>query len=66
MPEKEYTVHCAVVWRSKKNPGKHMMTTHILRGKDLDERMKTIVTVDANSWANEWELVSFSHAFLPY
>ncbi len=65
MPKKEYTIHCAVVWRSKKNPGEHMMTTYTLGGDNLSERMKTIVTVDANSWSNEWGLVSFSHAFLP-
>ena len=63
----KFTVHCFVVYRSKKDSGKYMKTSHTLSGDDdISERMKTIVTVDAESWSEEWELVSFSHAFLPF
>lgn len=62
----EFTVHCAVVYRNKKDPSKYMMSSHTLSGSELSARMETIVKVEAKSWSNEWELVNFSHAFLPF
>lgn len=62
----EFTVHCVAVYRNKKDSSKYMMSNHTLTGTDLSARMQTILTVDASSWSNEWELVNFSHAFLPF
>ena len=62
----EFTVHCVVVYRNKKDPGKYMMSQHTLSGDRISARMETVVTVEAESWSNEWELVNFSHAFLPF
>ena len=62
----KFTVHCVVVYRNKRDPSKYMMTTHTLAGDDISKRMETVVTVEASSWAEEWELVNFSHAFLPF
>lgn len=64
--KEEFAVYCAVVYRSKKDPSKYMMTTHTLSGEDISDRMKTVVTIEANSWSNEWELVNFSHSTLPF
>jgi len=66
---RELTVHCIMVYRNKRNPNKYMSTSHTLTGKltsaDLSGRIDTLFTAEASSWSNEWELVTFSHAFLP-
>ena len=62
----EFTVHCIVVYRSKKCPSKYMTSSHTLSGTDISARIETIFTVEARSWSDEWELVTFSHAFLPF
>ena len=62
----KFTVYCVVVYRNKKDPSKYMMSNHTLSGTDISARIQTIVTVEATSWSNEWELVNFSHAFLPF
>ena len=63
---REFTVHCFVIYRNKKDSSKFITTHHTLSGDDISKRMETIVTVEARSWSEEWELVSFSHAFLPF
>jgi len=57
-----------VIYRNKKDPTKYMMSSHTLSfkiGEQISKRMETVVTVEARSWAKEWELVNFSHSFLP-
>ncbi|MBU1091763.1 hypothetical protein KKA27_02795 [Patescibacteria group bacterium] len=63
---KEFAVHCVSVYRNKKDSSKHMMKTTTLAGNGISGRMETIATVDFDSWADKWELISFSHAFLPF
>ncbi len=63
------TVHCVVVYRNKKDSTKYMMSSHTIAceiGEKISKRMETVVTVEASSWAKEWELVNFSHSFLPF
>ena len=62
----EFTVYCIVVYRNKKDRSKYMMSNHTLSGEDISARIESIVTIEANSWSDKWELVSFSHAFLPF
>jgi len=61
----ELTIHCVVVYCNKKDPDKYMSTSHTLSGTNLSARIETIFTVDASSWSDKWELVDFSHAFIP-
>ena len=58
------TLHFVMIYRNKKDPNKHMMSAHTLFGEDLGKRMETLI-IEADSWSDEWELVSFSHTYLP-
>ncbi len=58
------TLHIVMVYRNKKDPSKHMMTAHTLSGENLGNRMNTLM-LEADSWSNKWELVSFSHTCIP-
>jgi len=62
----EFTVHCMIVYRNKKDPSKYMTSNHTLSGDDISARISSCITIEAQSWANEWEFVTFSHAFLPF
>ena len=62
----EFTVHCIAVFRNKKDRSKYMTSNHTLSGTDISARIETIFTVEARIWSEEWELVAFSHAFLPF
>lgn len=62
----EFTVYCVSVYRNKKDSTKYMTSPHTLSGDDISNRIESIVTVEARSWSQEWELVSFSQAFLPF
>ncbi len=62
----DFTVYCIAVFRNKKDPSKYMTSNHTLTGADISARIETIFTVEAKSWSNEWDLIAFSHAFLPF
>jgi len=62
----EFTLHCVAVYRSKTDPSKYQMSRHTFTGKNMGERMETILEVETRSWSDKWELVAFSHAFLPF
>lgn len=62
----EFTVHLIVVYRSKKDLSKYMTSSHTLSGDDISKRISNCITIESESWANEWEFVTCSHAFLPF
>ncbi len=61
----EFTVHCVMVFRNKKTRELRVKTA-TMSGVDLSGRIETFVTVWSGSYGEEWELISFSHAFLPF
>lgn len=61
-----FTVHCITVYRSKKDPSKYMVSNDTMSGTEISARIESIFNVNAKSWGDEWELVTFSHAFLPF
>lgn len=62
----KFTFYFVIVYRNKKDSAKYMTSSHTLSGDNISERMDVILTGEARSWAGEWELVNFSHAFLPF
>lgn len=62
----EFTVHVIRLFRNKKDPRRYMTSSHTLSGTDISARIGTILSVESKSWDDEWELVAFSHAFLPF
>jgi len=62
----EFTVHCIVVYRSKKDPNRYMTSNCTLSGTDISARIESMLTTETRSWGDKWELVAFSHAFLPF
>ena len=63
---RDFTVHCITIFRNKKDPTKYITSNATMAGEDISARIDTMLTVEARSWGDEWELVSFSHAFLPF
>ena len=62
----QLVVHCIVIYRSKKNPSRYRTSRHTLSGENISERIDSMITLETSSWSDRWELVNFSHAFLPF
>ncbi len=59
------TLHCIRVYRNKKTNA-FLVEGSAITGDNLFERMKGVIEIEAKSFANEWDLISVSHALLPF
>lgn len=58
------SIHFVMVFKNKKT-GQIILENSQLAGEGMIERMTTIVQNQCRSWVDEWELVAFSHCFIP-
>lgn len=61
----EFAVHCIAIYRNKKDPSNYTTSNFTVSGENIRERIDAALTTEASSLSDEWELVAFSHTFLP-